>query len=62
MLDGGIMAGVDLVSVKGIVGHRDIQTTLRYTHLAPGHLQGAVNRGNLSLRIWPVLPASEAKQ
>ena len=41
------MAGVDLVSVKEILGHRDIQTTLRYAHLAPGHLRDAVNRGSL---------------
>ena len=43
-----IMAGVDLVSVKEILGHRDIQTTLRYDHLAPGHLREAVNRGSLA--------------
>ena len=43
-----VMAGVDLVSVKEILGHRDIQTTLRYAHLAPGHLRDAVNRGSLS--------------
>ena len=42
------MAGVDLVSVKEILGHRVIQTTLRYSHLAPGHLREAVNRGSLS--------------
>jgi len=42
------MAGVDLVSVKEILGHRDIQTTLRYAHLAPGHLREAVHRGGLS--------------
>ncbi len=42
------MAGVDLVSVKEIFGHRDIQTTLRYAHLAPGHLRDAVNRGSLT--------------
>jgi len=42
------MAGVDLVSVKEILGHRDIQTTLRYSHLAPGHLHDAVNRGSLA--------------
>ena len=41
-----IMAGVDLVSVKEILGHRDIQTTLRYSHLDPRHLQAAVNRGS----------------
>jgi integrase len=43
-----IMPGVDLVSVKEILGHRDIQTTLRYAHLAPGHLREAVNRGSLA--------------
>ena len=41
-----IMAGVDLVSVKEILGHRDIATTLRYSHLDPRHLQAAVNRGS----------------
>ena len=41
-------AGVDLVSVKEILGHRSIQTTLRYSHLDPKHLQEAVNRGSLS--------------
>ena len=43
-----VMAGVDLVSVKEILGHRDIQTTLRYSHLSPGHLREAVNRGSLA--------------
>jgi integrase len=42
-----IMAGVDLVAVKEILGHRDIVTTLRYSHLSPGHLQDAINRGIL---------------
>ncbi len=43
-----IMAGVDLVSVKEILGHRSIQTTLRYSHLDPAHLQDAVNRGSFA--------------
>jgi site-specific recombinase XerD len=43
-----VMAGVDLVSVKEILGHRDIQTTLRYAHRDPGHLREAVNRGSLA--------------
>ncbi len=42
-----IMAGVDLVAVKEILGHRDIVTTLRYSHLSPGHLREAINRGSL---------------
>ncbi len=41
------MAGVDLVAVKEILGHRDIQTTMRYAHLSPGHLREAVNKGSL---------------
>ena len=42
-----VMAGVDLVAVKEILGHQDIQTTMRYAHLSPGYLQDAVNRGSL---------------
>jgi integrase len=41
-----IMAGVDLVSVKEILGHKDIQTTLRYSHLDPRHLHAAINQGS----------------
>ena len=29
------------------MGHRDIETTLRYAHLAPDHLKDGVNRGSL---------------
>ena len=43
-----VMAGVDLVSVKEILVHRDIETTLRYAHLSPKHLRDPVNRGSLS--------------
>lgn len=42
-----VMAGVDLVAVKEMLGHRDIETTMRYSHLSPGHLHEAVNRGSL---------------
>jgi hypothetical protein len=41
------MAGVDLVSVKEILGHRNIQTTMWYSHLDPRHLRDAVNLGSL---------------
>ncbi len=43
-----IMAGVPLPTVKEILGHRDIQTTLRYAHLAPSHIQAAMDKGSLS--------------
>ena len=36
------------MSVKEILGHSDSETTLRYAHLAPGHLREAVNRGSLA--------------
>ena len=41
------MAGVDLYAVKHILGHEDIQTTMRYAHLSPDYLKEAVNRGSL---------------
>lgn len=43
-----VMAGVDLVTVKEFLGHREIDTTLRYSHLSPSHLRDAVNKGSLS--------------
>lgn len=52
-----IMAGVDLVTVKEIMGHRDIKTTLRYSHLSPKHLMDGVNRGSLFANE----PISEAR-
>ena len=36
------MAGVDLMSIKQILGHKTIQMTLRYSHLSSRHLQKAV--------------------
>ena len=38
-----IMAGIDLVAVKELLGHKDIKMTLRYAHLAPAHKRKAVN-------------------
>jgi integrase len=37
-----VMAGVDLATVKELMGHKHITMTLRYTHLAPGHKRSAI--------------------
>jgi integrase len=37
-----VMKGVDLATVQQHLGHADIQTTMRYAHLAPGHVQQSV--------------------
>ncbi|HEY7712916.1 MAG TPA: site-specific integrase [Candidatus Binatia bacterium] len=37
-----VMAGVDLVTVKELLGHKTINMTNRYTHLAPEHKAQAV--------------------
>jgi len=38
-----VMSGVDLTTVKELLGHKDIRMTLRYAHLAPSHKVRAVN-------------------
>jgi site-specific recombinase XerC len=37
------MSGVDLTTVRELLGHKDIKMTLRYSHLAPSHKVNAVN-------------------
>ena len=39
-----VMGGVDLPTVKEILGHREIEMTLRYSHLAPGHKAKAIEK------------------
>lgn len=39
-----VMAGVNLRTVAQLMGHRTIQMTMRYAHLAPAHQQNAVER------------------
>ncbi|MBA4419048.1 MAG: hypothetical protein C0392_14260 [Syntrophus sp. (in: bacteria)] len=38
-----VMAGVDLATIKELLGHKDIKMTLRYAHLAPAHKTQAVD-------------------
>jgi hypothetical protein len=37
-----VMGGVDLYTIKELLGHQNIEMTQRYAHLAPGHLHKAV--------------------
>ncbi|MGH9599816.1 MAG: tyrosine-type recombinase/integrase, partial [Terracidiphilus sp.] len=39
-----VMAGVDIRTVAGLMGHATIGMTMRYSHLAPEHSQAAVDR------------------
>jgi site-specific recombinase XerD len=36
------MAGVDLTTLKDLLGHQSLDMTLRYAHLSPGHKVKAV--------------------
>lgn len=38
------MAGVPMRHIADLMGHSEIQTTMRYAHLAPGHLVDAVEK------------------
>jgi len=38
-----VMNGIDLTSVKEILGHKSLAMTMRYAHLAPGHKKKAVH-------------------
>jgi integrase len=44
-----VMAGVDLMTIKEFLGHKRLEMTLRYAHLAPDHKRAAINRLDTSM-------------
>jgi integrase len=54
-----VMSGVDLRTVQRLLGHSDIRTTMRYSHLAEEHLDKAVNNINLPSAFGTVLAHSK---
>jgi integrase len=53
------MAGVDLRTVAELMGHKTIQMTMRYAHLAPEHNLAAVEK-LVSLNSYPVNPGERS--
>ena len=57
-----VMSGVDLPTVKEILGHREIEMTLRYSHLAPAHKAKAVEQlGRAFQQITEGQPTEQAE-
>ncbi|SPQ01565.1 Phage integrase family protein (fragment) [Candidatus Sulfobium mesophilum] len=50
-----VMAGVDITTVKELLGHRTLTMTLRYAHLAPSHKVKAVELLNETLTGSPTI-------
>ncbi len=60
-----VMGGVDLTTVKELLGHKSITMTLRYSHLAASHIQNAVkvlDNKDLEKNFTVSLPQGQKKK
>jgi integrase len=55
-----VMEGVDIMTVKELMGHKDLSMTLRYSHLAPNHKAKAINILDRIMSLNP--PQSDIRQ
>lgn len=56
-----VQAGVDLNTVRELLGHADIKMTLRYAHLAPEHKAAAVERIAAVSNVIPMRRSTRRK-
>jgi integrase len=57
-----VMAGVPILTVSKLLGHADVRITEKhYAHLAPGHLQNAVDKHLPDFSVHPRHPKASAR-
>jgi len=50
-----VMAGVDIITVKELLGHKSLAMTLRYTHFAPAHKVNALAVLDGAMKLQPTI-------
>ena len=56
-----VMEGVDLMTVKELLGHKSLEMTMRYSHLAPSHKMRAINVLDRILSLNPPQAVAPSK-